>query len=398
MKKILIATHSMELGGAERALLGLLNNIDYDNYSVDLFLERHTGELLGFIPEKVKLLKEKTAYACMAVPASQVIKKGQFAVALGRFKGKKKAVEFIEKNNMKDGFDVLINYSQKYTVKYMPMISNEEYDLAISFLTPHYFVSEKTKAKTKIAWIHTDYSAIEIDKKSELEMWSAYDKIISISPDVSKSFLKIFPELSEKIEIIPNSHPQVFIKSQAQEFDPIDEMPDGEIKLLSIGRFCRAKNFDNLPFICKQLVEKYNLNVKWYIIGYGTDTELIMKNIALAKMQDKVIILGKKENPYPYIKRCDFYVQPSRFEGNAVTVNEALILGKKAIITDYSTAKSQINNGVDGVIVPLDNELCAKGIADFVNNKQLQSVIESNILNADFSNSEKISEIYKFMR
>ncbi len=398
MKKILIVTHSMELGGAERALLGLLNNIDYENYSVDLFLERHTGELLEYIPKKVKLLKENPAYACMAVPVIQVIKKGKLSVAFGRFVGKKKAVDFIEKNNISDGSSVFINYSQKYTVKYMPMISNYEYDLAISFLTPHYFVSQKTKAQKKIAWIHTDYSAVELDEKSELEMWNMYDKIISISNEVSNSFLKIFPSLREKIVVIPNLHPEAFIKDMAEDKIPADEMTCDEIKLLSVGRFCYAKNFDNLPFVCKELIEVHKLNVKWYIIGYGTDTDLINKNIALAGMQENVIILGKKENPYPYIKKCDFYIQPSRYEGNAVTVNEALILGKKVVITDYSTSSSQINNGVDGVIVPLENKLCAKGIADFINNEKLQNEIEENILKTDFSNSEKIDEFYKLMR
>ncbi|MBQ8784291.1 MAG: glycosyltransferase [Clostridia bacterium] len=399
MKKILIVSHSMELGGAERALLGLLNNIDYSRFSVDLFLERHTGELFGFIPQNVNLLPENPAYACMAVPVAQVIKKLKFGVAFGRYLGKKKADEFIAQNGVKDGADVLINYSQKYTVKFMPMISKTEYDLVISFLTPHYFAANKANGKVKIAWIHTDYSAVEIDKKSELEMWSAYDRIISISKEVTNSFLKALPETQDKITVIPNMHPADFIRSKADELVPESEMPcDGAINLLSIGRFCTAKNFDNLPFICKELIETHGLNVKWYIIGYGTDTELIKANIRKAAMENNVIILGKKENPYPYIKRCDFYIQPSRYEGNAVTVNEALILKRPVVITDYSTARSQINHGVDGIIVPLQNDLCAKGIADFIGNTELQAKIKSNISSADFSNAEKIEELYKLMR
>ncbi len=398
LKKVLIVTHSMELGGAERALLGLLGNIDYKKCSVDLFLERHVGELLPFVPKEVNLMPENPAYACMAVPAVDVIKKGKLFVALGRLLGKRNASKYIEKNSISDGSYVILNYSQKYTVKYMPMISNEEYDLAVSFLTPHYFAMEKTRAKTKIAWIHTDYSAIETDRNSEIKMWEKYDKIISISPDVTKSFLKLFPELNDKITVIPNMHPVEFIKSQSNEFFAEREMRYDGIKLLSIGRFCTAKNFDNLPYICKELIEKYRLNVKWYIIGYGTDTDLINKNIADAGMQDNVIVLGKKENPYPYIKHCDFYVQPSRYEGNAVTVNEALILGKKVIITDYPTAASQIDNGVNGVIVPLENTMCAKGIYDFIKNNDMQKKIEQNVLNSDFSNSEKIIELYNFLR
>ncbi len=398
MKKILIVSHAMELGGAERALLGLLNNMDYSKYSVDLFLERHTGELFEHIPDKVNLLPENSAYASMAVPALQVLRKMKFGVALGRYLGKKKADDYITRNGIRDGADVLINYSQKYTVKYMPMISDKEYDLVISFLTPHYFAAEKTKGKVKIAWIHTDYSAVEIDKASELEMWNRYDKIISISDEVTKSFLKVLPELKEKIIVVPNMHPADFIKSKADDFVPEDEIPhNGAVNLLSIGRFCVAKNFDNLPFICKELIETHKLNIRWYIIGYGTDAGLIEANIHKAGMENNVIILGKKSNPYPYIKRCDFYVQPSRYEGNAVTVNEALILQKKVIITDYSTSAGQINHGVDGVIVPLENKACANGMADFIGNIHLQKKIESNVSASDFSNAEMIKKLYNLM-
>lgn len=399
MKKLLIVSHSMELGGAERALLGLLGNIDYSNYKVDLFLERHTGELLSLIPEKVKLLPPETAYTCMAVPAIDVIKKGKPFVAMGRLIGKIMADSFKARNGIRNGMDILINYSQKYTVRFMPKISDEEYDIVISFLTPHYFAAEKTKGKMKIAWIHTDYSAIEIDPDSERKMWGKFDKIVSISPQVTKQFISVFPELEDRIILIPNMHPVDFIRNQADKFIPSEEMPDGEgIKLLSVGRFCEAKNFDNLPFICKELIEKHKLDIKWYIIGYGTDSELIESNIKKAGMENRVIILGKKNNPYPYMKRCDFYVQPSRFEGNAVTVNEALILQKPVIVTDYPTAESQISHGENGIIVPLENNDCAKGIAEFLQNPELIQKIKTNISNKDFSNSQHIKKLYDLMR
>ncbi len=399
MKKILIITHTMELGGAEKALLGFLNNIDYNNYSVDLFLERHFGELLGAIPQKVNLLNENSAYASMGVPLSRVIKNKKPLIALGRYKGKKEADAFIKNAGYKSGADVLINYSHKYTVNYMPMISEKEYDIVISFLTPHYYALKKTKGKMKIAWIHTDYKAIEIDRQSELEMWSGFDKIVSISPQVTENFTEVFPELKEKIISVDNMHPSGLIELESEKFVPEGEMPDdGSIRLLSVGRYCVAKNFDNVPFICKELVEKYSLDVKWYIIGYGTDGELIEKSIEESGMKDRVILLGKKENPYPYIKRCDFYVQPSRFEGNAVTVNEALILKKKVILTDYSTAKCQVEPDVDGVIVPLDNEKCAKGIYEYLTDFEKQKKIEKNVSTKDYSKSSEINKIYDLMR
>ena len=122
---------------------------------------------------------------------------------------------------------------------------------------------------------------------------------------------------------------------------------------------------------------------------------LVKEKISEAHMEDRVILLGKKENPYPYFKECDFYVQPSRYEGNAVTVNEALILGKKVAIADYATAHSQIDDGVNGVIVPQDNEGCAKGLMDFINNKELQDKILNNVINSDWSKAEEFNKIKK---
>ena len=166
-----------------------------------------------------------------------------------------------------------------------------------------------------------------------------------------------------------------------------------EIILLSIGRFCTAKNFDNLPDICRRILEK-GVSVVWYIIGFGADEELIRRRIIENAMQDNVIILGKKENPYPYIEQCDWYIQPSRFEGKAVTVREAQALHKPVIIADYPTAKSQLVNGYDGVIVPQDNEKCAEAIVNIIKNKELREYLINNTYREDYSNKEEIQKLY----
>lgn len=88
MKKILIVSHAMEIGGAERALAGLLSAFDPEKYSVDLFLFRHEGELMGLIPEGINLLPEKRAYSSMAVPIGRALRKLCFRVAYGRWRGK----------------------------------------------------------------------------------------------------------------------------------------------------------------------------------------------------------------------------------------------------------------------------------------------------------------------
>lgn len=392
MRNVLIVSHTMEIGGAEKALLGMLSTFDYTKYNVDLFLYHHEGELMQFIPKQVNLLPENKSYASLAKPIKEVLKNRAFGTLIGRYMGKNAATEYIVKNRIKDGSYVYIDYSHRFTEMFMPKISDKQYDAVISFLTPHYFAAKKVKAKKRIAWIHTDYSYIDIDVVSELDMWSRYDTIVSISEKVTQAFLEKFPELEDRIVLVENIHPADFIKEQAEEFDVSAEMPDdGFIKFLSVGRYAHPKNFDNVPDICSRLD-----NVKWYIIGYGPDEELIKKKIAEAGMEERVILLGKKVNPYPYFKACDFYVQPSRYEGNAVTVNEALILGKKVAITNYATAESQIDNGVDGIIVPLKNEKCAAALNEFIKDTALQEKIVNNVINSDYSKSGgyiKIQEI-----
>ena len=387
----------MEIGGAERALLGLLESIDPARVSVDLFLLRHEGELLDLIPDYIHLLPPIPAYTVLARPIVQTMKEGHLLLSAARLVGKFRAKQYDRKHGLTES-GVAIEYSHKYTKGFMPPIQPEvEYDLAISFLTPHYFVAEKVRAKKKIAWIHTDYSVVQVDRASELAMWSRYDYIASISPNVTETFLPVFPPLKEKIVLIENILPKALIGRQANAFPVEKEMPNGcTIKLLSIGRFSNPKNFDNVPDICRRILEA-GLDIKWYLIGYGGDEPLIRQRIAAAGMEDRVIILGKKENPYPYIKACDLYVQPSRYEGKAVTVREAQMLCKPVVITRYATSASQLEDGVDGVIVPMDNEGCAEGIAAVIRDEELQLRLIGNTKARDYTNAEEIKKIYRIM-
>lgn len=396
MKKILIASHAMEIGGAERALLGFLSSFDCSKYQVDLFLYRHEGELLRFIPDNINVLPTNQA-KYLAVPMISLMKNMNFKMMYGRLKAKYISKRKIKKLNLKPDNQVELTYSHLYTYKYIDDINqNIEYDLAISFLTPHYICRNKVKAKKYIAWIHTDYSTIDIDVETELNMWNKYDYIASISENCTEAFLSKFPSLKSKIIRIDNIITKDMIYNQAYQFDATEEMNFKGIKLLSVGRFSNAKNFDNIPAICKYIFES-GCDVKWYIIGYGGDEELIRNKIKECNMQEHVFILGKKDNPYPYIKACDYYIQPSRYEGKAVTVREAQILKKPVIITNFPTSKSQLTDAVDGVIVPLNNEECAKGIIDFINNKELQKKIINYLESHDYSNSNEIEKIYKLM-
>lgn len=398
MKKILIIASDMEIGGAERALLGLLAAIDTSKYAVDLFLLRHQGAFMNLIPEGIHLLPENPKYADLAVPIGKVINKGHLDMFFGRTLGKVLAKKYIKKHNINGMNSVEILYSFLYTKQFLPVISSEEYDLAVGFTVPYYLADEKVNSKTKAVWVHTDYSCIDGDLEKERKVWSAYKYIISISNAVTEAFLKKFPELPERIVEIENVISPELIRRQAKALNIQNEMPKepNVFRLLSIGRYCEAKNFDNVPDICSRILKR-GCNIKWYLIGFGGDEELIRRKIQEAHMEDYVILLGKKENPYPYIAACDLYVQPSRFEGKAVTVREAQILNKPVVITDYPTAHSQLKDGWDGVIIPLENQRCAESLIKIIKDKQLREQLCKNTKQENYSNECELEKLYRLM-
>ena len=449
---IFIAIHYLEIGGAEMSLIGLLQSFNYSKVDVDLFIYRHQGELMEMIPKEVNLLPEIPAYSQIEAPMKEAIQKGFWCIAYGRLKAKWEHNRFAKRSHPVDG-GAIFGYIAKNVIPYLPEINSDvTYDLAISFLTPHNIVLQKVKAKKKACWIHTDYTKVAVNAELELPIWNGYDHIVSISEEVTSSFLKVFPTLKDKIVLIENILSERFVRERAsaglgfreQSLEPsalqmpkhnygqisnsIEQLTDEEIqkdkhptpclrggdgggvntlnskhstlKLLSVGRFSYAKNYDNVPDICKRInyqlsIIHYPLRVRWYLIGFGGDEALIRQKITEAGMEDHVIILGKKTNPYPYIKQCDIYVQPSRYEGKSVTVREAQILCKPVVVTNYTTASSQVKDGVDGVFVPMDNDSCAKEIAAFIKNKDLQSQIIDYLQTHHYGNESEVEKVYQ---
>lgn len=392
-KDILILMPSMFIGGAERSLIGLLDSIDYEKYNVDLFLNRHEGEFMSLIPNKVNLLPQIDAYTNFDRPIKDVLFSKNFKYGIARLKSK-----LDMKRNVKDGNQSNVWSSMQFiSNRLVPLLPNidKEYDLAINFLGIADVLGQKVKAKNKLAWIHTDYSKLIPNRDLDLDTYSKVDYIVTVSEHCEKQFLNVYPMLNNKSLVIENILSEKFIKIQAEE-EVEDMQLDDSINLLSIGRFTDAKNFDNVPKICKNILEK-RINVKWYIIGYGTDEELIKSKILEEKMQDNVILLGKKENPYPYIKACDIYVQPSRYEGKAVAVREAQILNKPVVITNFATSKSQLTDGFDGIIVPMDNEGCAEGICNLIKDKELQQRLIENTKVTDYTNKKELEKIYALL-
>lgn len=396
MKNILVASFDMEVGGVERSLISMLENFDYKNYAVDLMLYRHQGDFMDLVTNKVNLLDEIPQYTTFRKSISEILKDKQYSIGVSRILSKVASNLVGKIKRISEPGYYQMQTMWKYALPFLPKV-DKEYDVAISYLWPHYFVAEKIKAKKKIAWIHTDYSSIETDIKMDLKMWNKFDHIIAVSEACKNSFLKKYSDLADKVSVMENITSPKFISTMANEVadNPMDK--DSRFKVITVARLSTAKGIDQAVEALKILKEKGH-RAAWYVVGYGGDEPLIRALIAENNLEDDFILLGKKSNPYPYIRKADLYVQPSRYEGKAVTVTEAKILGKPILITNYATAQSQIKNGFDGYISELSIEGIADGIEKLYRDSELRKGLANNCKDTNYSNSYELEKLYKVIK
>jgi glycosyltransferase involved in cell wall biosynthesis len=395
--KIIITVFDMEIGGIERSLINMLESFDYEKYEVDLFICNHVGDFLSLIPAKVNVLPESPGYTVFRKPIVQCIKEGHYTTSIIRILCKAIAMLKSKFRNLKEGSGYIqMQLALKYVTYVLPQ-QKKSYDLAISYAWPHDLAANKVVAAKKIAWIHTDYSELEIDNKLDLNVWNKFDNIASISDACTEAFLKKYPSLKNKIIQIENITSPMFIKKMADCDIDFIKQNNQSFHIVSVGRLSYVKGFDLAVKALRLLHDKGLTRIKWLIVGYGGFESELKGIIAENKMQDSFILLGKKTNPYPYIKSCDLYVQPSRYEGKAVTVTEAKILGKPILITNYPTAGSQINNKIDGVICDLSVEGIADGIERFYKDSELRRQLAATCENTDYSNSYELNKLYKIL-
>ncbi len=386
MKKIMVSfPGEMELGGVETSLIGLLDSFDYDQCDVDFFLYGHHGALFPYIDKRARLLPEVRELAYLRESLKAKLTHGCWRAVLLRI---------LADIRGRFGKPVPLDRVWARLVKWCAKTRTEHYDIALGFFLPFDYIVQKIDADIKIGWIHTDYTGFTVDTDELRRVYSPLDFIAAVSEECKMTFCKLFPELSDKVIVIENVLPKSLVEKRSNEFTVETEMPDdGMVKLLTIGRFSPQKKIDEIPEICRKIREQ-GVNIKWYIIGYGGEEPLIRQKIAEAGMEEYVVILGKKENPYPYIKACDVYVQPSRYEGKSVAVREAQMLAKPVIITNYATAQSQLEDSVDGVIVPMEIDACAREMVRLLRSPETLRAFAETCKTRDYSNRDEVGKLY----
>lgn len=386
-KKILITSFDMEIGGVERSLASMLSNFNYEDYQIDLHLHSHTGPLMDLIDPRVTLLSERKSCKTFRKGIKDTLLSGFPVLAIkrliARLKAKKRPFNDAGYYQFQQIWDTCYHNVDKI---------NTRYDVAISYLWPHHFTAFNVMAKIKLAWIHTDYSTIEIDIEKDLQVWQQFDYIVSISDACTNAFLKMYPCLKRKIIVIENLTSPDYVKNMAKK--PLEIALSDGFNLVSVGRLCHQKAFERAVDILAELDNRGYKDINWYIIGEGPDRGLIEDKIKKYRLDNRFILLGSTTNPYSYMISADIYLQPSRYEGKAVTVSEALILSRPVIITNYSTASSQINHEVNGIICSQNIIDIADSIIDlYHNNEKKEKLIRYN-KQCNYINNNELKKLY----
>lgn len=388
MKDILFVIDSLTCGGAEKSLISLLNNIDYSIYNVDLLLIKKGGDFEKFIPKEVNLLEVPNYFKFLNKKYKGTIQ-SKIKYTFYRFK----TTLNLKINNIKRESihsEQIVYNSIKKILK--PI--DKKYNVAVAYSQgfPTYFVSEKVKANKKLAWINCNYIKTKYDKDLDNKFYNNIDKIIVVSKFIYESMSRMKYGYRDKMKIILDIiDPKLIINmslEEAKELKNIDKF-----KILTVGRLAKVKGYD-LVIKTANLLKLNNFDFKWFIIGEGLERNKIEELIKIYKLENEVILLGSKSNPYKYMKRCDLYVQTSRKEGFGLTVMEAKILKKVVVATNFDTVNELLSDKVDGIIVEKDENSIYKAIKQLINNDTYYNEIKSNLEKLTPYNS--INEINKF--
>ena len=371
-RKVFIAIHQLNLGGAQKALISALNAIDYSKNEVTLYVRKDRLDLLPQVNRNVSNIiinKDHTRYYRKPYAVLLFIK-SKINDLLKRFNESNdeklkqyivnKQIEFEKRHYFSNdtSYDVAISYIQGYTAK---------------------SVAEIINAKRKVMFYHDSTDSLH---ELHCEVMNHFERIYCVSKGAQKAVQGFYPKYAEKIDCLENYVDAESVRQKANEFVP--DYPKDKLILCSCGRITPVKGYD-LAVGAAEILKKNGLEIKWYFVGDGVDRPKIEALISEKRLQDYIEITGLQDNPYPYIKNCDIYVQPSYEEAYGLTIIEAQILGKTVVSTSTVGGQSIIHDGENGVIADINAESIAQKINLISQDKSLQITIINNLAKMDYS-------------
>lgn len=392
MKKLLFMCINMNIGGTEKALLTMLNEIDDSKYDITLLMLEEYGGFLNEIPSfvKVKYVDEyKSIKPFVNEPPKILIKRliKNKAYLTGLSTLLNYSISKITKN---------ISYYYRYILKNVKKI-DEEYDLAVAYAGPMdfitYFVLNKIKAKKKIQWIHFDITKIGFNRKFAERNYKKFDKIFVVSEEGKEKLIDLIPALNNKVEAFFNIISCNLIENMSKNEKSFDDLFDG-VRILTVGRLSKEKGQELTINVLARLKNE-GYKVRWYCIGDGPEKYNYRNRIKRLDIENDYILLGSKLNPYPFMKYCDIYVQPSKHEGYCITLGEARCFDNPIVTTNFTGANEQIKNEVTGLVCDISEEGVYKSVKRLLDDKKLYGEIMRNLKSDIVDSTSEVAKLYK---
>ena len=375
-KKIVIFAGTLNIGGVEKSLLSLLQSIDFNRYDIDLILKSNSGILQKYIPNEVNIKESPKFYKWIFLPKNNLIKALLTAISfnLNFLRCLYYLIKGLIINNMAQARQELMQSCMNTIPRF-----DGTYDVAIDYTGEFKsLILNKVCSSKYLSWIHGDYKVYKRDKNIDLQDYSKVDGVVTVSETCKNIFISEFPQFEYKCFTMQNITSKRQIIEMSKEHINFDEDFKG-IKVLDISRLDPNKGIEIAIQACKVLLD-FGYNIKWYILGEGPERFNLEKLIEQNNLEENFILLGLKDNPYPYIKKVDLVVHCSLFEGKSVAIDEAMLLAKPIIVTNYLTAKDQIQDRITGLICDISVEGVVNAVKELIDNYTLRNKLVNNLL------------------
>ncbi|MDQ8735934.1 glycosyltransferase [Paenibacillus sp. LHD-38] len=389
-KKLLFMVINMNVGGTEKALLNMIEELPKDKYEITILMLEKYGGFLSSIPINVHVeyVKDYSEFKNMVndpplLTVKNLMRKCKFV------EGGMMLILYIVTKLLNDR-SLLFKYLLRHHV------FKNEYDVAVAYAGPmdliSYFVLNKIKAKKKIQWIHFDVTKIGFNLRFAAKNLRKFDVVFVVSEEAKKKLIEKVPVIREKVRVFFNIISSKIIQLQSREGIGFIDKYEG-LRILTVGRLSVEKGQDLAIRALDRLI-KDGYNVKWYCLGEGNERSTYEELLKEYQLEDKFVLLGADSNPYPYMKQCDIYVQPSRYEGYCITLSEARCLNRPIVTTEVNGAREQINNGITGLIVNIDDYEIYKAVKKLINNIDLCKKFTENLAKETSDSTKEIQKIY----
>ncbi|WP_288243919.1 glycosyltransferase [uncultured Chryseobacterium sp.] len=368
--KILFRHRSMEMGGVEKVLLSLLNNLNPEKFEMTVCLTLNQGKLRDEIPghvKKIYLTDGKEDFS-----NNSLMKKIQLVGRRLQLK-KLKNNPAIADRLIDDVFDIEIGMDYR------------DYDAVLS---------STNKNSKKIGWFHSEINVPKFQPlvPNILKSFPRFDHMVYCSHKIKDMMHHYYPDLNYPVEsVIINPIPIEEIKNKAKE--ETNTFPEGPV-FVSIGRLHSRKGYHKLIEAHKRLIDD-GFHHSIIIIGDGDEMKNLTSQAAKYNVEKTFILKGNQMNPYPYIRKADYFVLPSESEAWPLVIAEALILQKPIIATNVGDVGLMIKDRETGYLISYEVDEMYSAMKTFLTDSNVVAHITQNLtdIESQFDNKKIFARI-----